>query len=129
MIGMPPTGKINFSALGTERVDLLRCDTCRRGLDTSLTSGKMCEYCGGCQWNTAIGHLTLLEQVRLYRYTGYWFTTKNHSKLRRWIGIRLLPDRIYKPGPSEFSLRKPGAGGARATKTAHPAQKYTEKEL
>lgn len=83
----PPNGKINTDPLGKNRIDLLRCKECRKGLDTSLSSGKACPVCGGRQWTNRVGRLSLWETFRLWRETGVVFTMEN-SWLERITGKR-----------------------------------------
>jgi len=92
---VPPDGDINLNALGFDvdgnpRVDVLRCKTCRKGLDTSETNILFCPYCLGNEWTSKTGILTFSEQVRLYRMTGFWFTTPANGKWNKFFG-RLLP--------------------------------------
>ncbi len=81
----PPTGKINTDPLGTGRVDLLRCVDCRKGLDTSLTNGIICPYCGGRTWTTRVGTLSLWEVLKLLKGTGVLFLTEGSWWQRRII--------------------------------------------
>jgi len=74
MMGPPPVGEWNIGPLdGREEVKILRCSTCRKGFDSSITSVLECPYCGGKRWTNQIGRITLIETIRLYWLTKVLF--------------------------------------------------------
>jgi len=52
-------------------VRVFACYLCGKDVDTDITPGRRCKYCGSARW-FVVRHLTLRQSVRYWRDTGIW---------------------------------------------------------